>query len=90
VRRQFPFELRNQIALQVRGTMLGRGAVIMVDRGHHVPEAWWSTVAVLSQNLSPDIRQLVCGADARPFPVTLAITPGRRRGQPSCRLTATT
>jgi hypothetical protein len=62
----------------------------MVDMGHHVPEAWWSIVAVLSQILSPDIRQLVCRTDALPFPVTLAIKPRRRRGQPACRFTATT
>jgi hypothetical protein len=89
VRRQFPVELRDQIALQVRGTMLGRRAVITVDMGSHAPEAWWSIVAGLSRNLSPDVRRLVCSTDARPFPATLAITPGRRRGQPSCRLTAT-
>jgi hypothetical protein len=62
----------------------------MVDMGNHAPQAWWSLVTGLSRNLSPDVRLLVCRTDARPCPVTLAITPGRRRGQPSCRLTATT
>jgi hypothetical protein len=57
--------------------------------GHHAPDAWWSIVTGLSWNLSPDVRRLVCHTGARPFPVTLAITPARRRGQPSCRLTAT-
>jgi hypothetical protein len=89
VRRQFPVELRDQIALQVHGTIFGRRAVITVDMGHHVPETWWSSVTGLSRNLSPDVRRLVCHTNARPFPVTLAITPGRRRGQPSCCLTAT-
>jgi hypothetical protein len=89
VRRQFPVEFRDQIALQVRGTMLGRRAVIMVDMGQHAPEVWWSIVAGLSRNLSPDVRRLVCRTDARLFPVTLAITPGRGRGQPSCRVIAT-
>ena len=89
VRRQFPVELRDQIALQVRGTIFGRRAVITVDMGHHAPEAWWSSVTGLSRNMSPDVRRLVCHTDARPFPVTLAITPGRRRGQLYGRLTAT-
>jgi hypothetical protein len=89
VRRQFPVELRDQIALQVRGTIFGRRAVITVDMGNHAPEAWWSIVTGLSRNLSPDVRRLVCRTDARSFPVTLAITPGRSRGQLSCRLTAT-
>ncbi|HSF32623.1 MAG TPA: hypothetical protein VLK82_19395 [Candidatus Tectomicrobia bacterium] len=89
VRRQFPVELRDQIALQVRGTMFGRKADITVDMGHHAPEAWWSIVVGLSGNLSLDVRRLGCRMDARLFPVTLGITPGRRRGQPSCRLTAT-
>jgi hypothetical protein len=89
VRGQFPAELRDQIALQIRGMMFARRAVIMVDMGHHAPEAWWSIVTGLSRNLSPDVRRLVCRTDAWPFSVTLAITPGRRRGQPSCRLTAT-
>jgi hypothetical protein len=78
VRRQFPVGLRDQIALQIRGTMFGRRAVITVDMGHHVPEAWWSIVTGLSRNLSPDVRLLVCRADARLFPVTFAIKPGRR------------
>jgi hypothetical protein len=78
VRQQLPVDLRDQIALQVRGTMLGRRVVITVDMGHHTPEAWWSIVAGLSRNLLPDVRRLVCRAEARPFPVTLAITPGRR------------
>jgi hypothetical protein len=89
VRRQFPFELRDQIALQVGGTMFGRRAVIMVGIEHYAPETWWSIVAGLSRNLSPDVRRLVCRTNARPFPVILTITPGRRRGQPSCRLAAT-
>jgi hypothetical protein len=89
VRRQFPVELRDQIAMQIRSTMFRRGAVITVDMGHHAPEAWWSIVAGLSGNLSPDVRRLVCRTDARHFPVALAIKRARRRGQPSCRLTAT-
>jgi hypothetical protein len=89
VRGQFPAELRDHIALQIRGMMFARRAVIMVDMGHHAPEAWWSIVTGLSRNLSLDVRRLVCRTDAWPFSVTLAITPGRRRGQPSCRLTAT-
>jgi hypothetical protein len=89
VRRQFPVKLRDQIVMQIRGTMFGRRAVITVDIGHPAPEAWWSIVAGLPGNLSPDVRLLVCRADARHFPVTLAIKPGRRRGQPACRLTAT-
>jgi hypothetical protein len=89
VRRQFPVELRDQIAMQIRDTMLGRRAVITVDMGHHAPEAWWSIVTGLSRNLSPDVRLLVCRTDVLHFPVTLAIKPGRRRGQPSCHLTAT-
>jgi hypothetical protein len=89
MRRQFPVELRDQMILQIRGTMLGRRPVITVDMGPHAPEAWWSIVTGLSQNLSPDVRQLVCRTNARPFPVTLAITPGRRRGQPSRRLIST-
>jgi hypothetical protein len=32
VRQQFPVELRDQIAMQIRGTMFGRRAVITVDR----------------------------------------------------------
>jgi hypothetical protein len=87
--RQFPVELRDQIAIQIRGTMFGRRAVITVDMGHNAPEAWWSIVTGLSGNLSPDVRLLVCRTDVRHFPVTLAIKPGRRRGQLSCRLTAT-
>jgi len=79
VRRQFPVELQDQIGILVRGTMLGRRAVIMVDMGHHAPKAWWSIVAGLSRQLSPEVRRLVCHTDARPCPVTLAITPGRRR-----------
>jgi hypothetical protein len=75
VRRQFPVELRDQIAMQIRGTMFGRRAVITVDMGHHAPEAWWSIVTGLSLNLLPDVRRLVCRMDARLFPVTLAITP---------------
>jgi hypothetical protein len=59
VRQQFPVELRDQITLQVRGTMLGRRALITVDIGHHAPEAWWSIVAGLTQNLLPDVRRLV-------------------------------
>jgi hypothetical protein len=59
VRRQCPVELRDQIALQVRGTMFGRRAVIMVDMGNHAPQAWWSLVTGLSRNLSPDVRLLV-------------------------------
>jgi hypothetical protein len=89
VRRQFPVELRDQIALQVCGTMFWRRAVIMVDMGNHAPQAWWSLVTGLSRNLSPDVRLLVCRTDAWLSPVTLATIPGRRRGQPSCRLTAT-
>ena len=89
VRRQFPVELRDQIAMQIRGMMFGRRAVITVDMGHHALEAWWSIVTSLSRNLSPDVRLLVCRTDARLFPVTLAIAPGRRRDQPSYRLTAT-
>jgi len=89
VQRQFPVELRDQIALQIRGMLFGRRAVIMVDMGHHAPEAWWSIVTGLSRNLSPDVRRLVCHTGPRPFPVTLAISPGRRRGQPSCHFTAT-
>jgi hypothetical protein len=89
VRGQFPVELRDQIALQIRGTMFGRRGVITVEMGHHAPEAWWSIVTGLARNLSPDIRRLVCRTDAWPFPVTLAIIPGKRRGQPSCRLSAT-
>lgn len=89
VRRQFPVELRDQITMQIRSTMFGRRAVITVGMGHQAPEAWWSLVESLSRDLSPDVRRLVCRTDARPFPVTLTITPGRRRGQPSCRLTAT-
>jgi hypothetical protein len=89
VRGQFPAGLRDQIALQIHGMMFGRRAVIMVDMGHHAPEAWWSVVTGLSRNVSPDVRRLVCRTDAWPFSVTLAIAPGRRRGQPSCRLTAT-
>jgi hypothetical protein len=79
VRWQFPVELRDQIALQVRGMMLGRRAGIIADMGHHAPAAWWSIVAGLSRNLLPDVRRLVFHTDARPCPVTLAITPGRRR-----------
>jgi hypothetical protein len=89
VRGQFPAELRDQIALQIRGMLFARRAVIMVDMGLQAPEAWWSIVAGLSRNLSPDVRRLVYRTGARPFAVTLAITPGRRRGQPSCHLTAT-
>jgi hypothetical protein len=89
VQRQFPVELRDQITMQSRGTMFGWRAVIIVDMGNHAPEAWWSIVTGLSRNLSPDVRRLVCRTDARSFPVTLAITPGRSRGQLSCRLTAT-
>jgi hypothetical protein len=89
VRRQLPVALRDRIAVQIRGTILGRRPIITVGIGHHAPEAWWSVVTGLSLNLSPDVRRLVCRTDARPFPVTLAITPGRRRGQPSCRLTST-
>jgi hypothetical protein len=74
LRRQFPVELRDQIALQVRGTRFGRRAVLTVDLGHQAPEAWWSSVADLSRNLSPDVRRLVCYMDAPPCPVTLAIT----------------
>jgi hypothetical protein len=90
VQRQFPVELRDQITMQSRGTMFGRRAVIMVDMGNHAPEAWWSIVTGLSRNLSPDVWRLVCRTDALPFPVTLAIKPRRRRGQPACRFTATT
>jgi hypothetical protein len=89
VRRQLPVALRDRVAVQIRGTILGRRPVITVDMGHHAPESWWSVVTGLSLNLPPDVRRLVCRTDARPFPVTLAITPGRRRGQPSCRLTST-
>jgi hypothetical protein len=89
IRRQFPVEFRDQIALKVHGPILGRRAVITVDMGHHAPETWWLSVTGLSRNLSPDLRRLVCHTDARPFPVTLAITPGRRRGQLYGRLTAT-
>jgi hypothetical protein len=67
VRRQFPVDLRDQIALQVRGTMFGRRAVIMVDMGNHAPQAWWSLVTGLSQNLSPGVRLLVCRTDAPPM-----------------------
>jgi hypothetical protein len=67
VRGQFPAELRDQIALQVRGMMFGRRAVIMVDMRHLTPEAWWSIVTCLSRNLSPDVRRLVCRTGARPF-----------------------
>jgi hypothetical protein len=88
VRRQFPVELRDQIAMQIRDTIFGRRAVITVELGHQAPEAWWSIVTGLSRTLSPDVRRLVCRADARRSPVTLAITPGRRRGQPPGRLTA--
>jgi hypothetical protein len=80
VRRQFPVELRDQIAVQIRSTMFGRGAVITVDMALHAPEAWWSIVAGLSGNLSPDVRRLVCRTDARHFPVALAIKRGRRQG----------
>jgi hypothetical protein len=73
-----PVDLRDQIALQVRGTMLGRRVVITVDMGHHTPEAWWSIVAGLSRNLLPDVQRLAGHTEARPFPVTLAMTPGRR------------
>jgi hypothetical protein len=90
MQRQFPIELRDQMTMQSRGTMFGRRAVIMVDRRNHTPEAWWSIVTGLSRNLSPDVWRLVCRTDARPFPVTLAIKPRRLRGQPACRLTATT
>jgi hypothetical protein len=82
VRGQFPAELRDQIAFQIRGMTFGRRAVIMVDVGHHSPEAWWSIVTGLSRNLSHDVRRLVYRTGARPFPVTLAITPGMCRGQP--------
>ena len=78
VRRQFPVDLRDQIAMHIRGTMFGRRAVITVDIGHHAPEVWRSIVAGLSGDLSPDVRLLVCRADARLFPVTFAIKPGRR------------
>jgi hypothetical protein len=78
VRGQFPVGLRDQIAMQIRGTMFRRRAVITVDMGHHAPESWWAIVTGLSRNLSPDVRLLVCRTDARLFPVTLAITPGRR------------
>jgi hypothetical protein len=77
VRRQFPAELRDQIALQVRGTMLGRRVVITVDTGHYAPEASWSMVAGLSLNLLPDVGRLVCSINARSFPVTLVITTER-------------
>jgi len=87
--REFPVELQDHIAIQVRGTMFGRRVVITVDMGHHAPEAWWSIVTGLSRRLSPDVRLLVCRTDALPFPVTLAIKPGRLRGQPACRLTTT-
>jgi hypothetical protein len=89
VRRQFPVDLRDQIAMHIRGTMFGRRAVITLDMGNHAPEAWRSIVTGLFGNLSPDVRLLVCRMDARHVPVTLAIKRGRRRGQPSCRLTAT-
>jgi hypothetical protein len=90
VQRQFPVELRDQITMQSRGTMFGRRAVIMVDMGNHAPEAWWSIVTGLSRNLSSDVWRLVCRTDALPCPVTLAIKPRRRRGQPACRFPATT
>ena len=89
VRRQLPVALRDRIAMQIHDTMFGRRAVITVDMGHHAPEAWWSIVTGLSRNLSPDVRLLVCRTDVLHFPVTLAIKPGRQRGQPSRRLTAT-
>jgi hypothetical protein len=78
VRRQFPVKLRDQIAIQVRGTMFGRRALIRVDLGNHRLEAWWSIVTDLSRNLSPDVRLLVCHTAALPFPVRLAIKPRRR------------
>jgi hypothetical protein len=86
VRRQFPVELRDQIAIQICGAMFGGRAVITIDMGRHAPESWWSTMTDLSQNLSPNVRLLVCSTDARPFPVTLTIKPGRQRGTPSCRV----
>jgi hypothetical protein len=89
VRRQFPVELRDQIAPQVRGTMFGRRAVITVDMGNYAPQAWWSLLTGLSRNLSPDVRLLVCRTDVLPFPITLAIKPGRQRDQPTSCLTAT-
>jgi hypothetical protein len=89
MRRQFLVELRDQIALQIRGTMFERRAVITVDMENQAPEPWWSVVTGLSRNRSPDVRQLVCRTDARLFPVTLTIMPGRRRGQPSCHFPAT-
>jgi hypothetical protein len=78
VRRQFPVKLRDQISIQVRGTMFGRRALITVDMGNHRPEAWWSIVTDLPRNLSPDVRLLVCRMDALPFPVRLAIKPRTR------------
>ena len=61
VRRQFPVELRDQITMQIRGTMFGRRAVITVDMGNHAPEAWWSLVTGLSSIIScrRSIRALV-------------------------------
>jgi hypothetical protein len=78
VLRPFPVELRDQIAIQVRSAMFGRRAVITVDMGKHAPEAWWSIVTDLSRTLAADVRLLMCHTDAPPFPVTLAIMPGRR------------
>jgi hypothetical protein len=78
VRWQFPVELRDQVALQVHGTMLGRRVVITVDMGHYAPEAWLSIIAGLSRSLLPDVRQLVCSLDAPPFPITVSLTPGRQ------------
>jgi hypothetical protein len=87
VRRQFPVELRNQLAIQVRGTAFGRRAVVELDMGSRSPEAWWPIVTGVSQHLSPDVRRLVCRTHALPFPVTLAIQPKRRRDRRPCRRT---
>jgi hypothetical protein len=84
VRRQFPPEVRDQIAPQIRGTIYGRRAVITVDMGHHAPEAWCSIVTALSRNLSPDVRLLVYLTDARLITVTLTVKPGKREvGRPA-------
>jgi hypothetical protein len=50
---------------------------------------WQHRLEQRRSRLLDSVRRLVCRTDVLPFPVTLAIKPGRRRGQPSCRLTAT-
>ena len=81
VLRQFPLRLRDQITMQVRGTVWGRRAVIKLDMGSHSPEEWWPIVTRLCWKLPPDVRLLVCYADALSFPVRLSIKPRRPRGQ---------